>query len=54
MDHHVTAEDVGFLKWLDNKDGGQRWGNYEKREKLILHAGWERAQQEHNIIKGLK
>ncbi len=40
----MSAEDMGFMRWLDSKDGEQHWEKDEKNEKVILRSGWEKAQ----------
>ncbi len=48
----MTAEDMGFMRWLDSKDGEQYCEKDEKGEMVILRSGWEKAQEEYNRIKG--
>ena len=54
MDHHVTDEDLEFMRWLDSKEGDPFWDSDENDEKEISQSSWNLAQKEYNRIKGLK
>ena len=54
MDNQLTAQDMEFMRWLDNKDAEAYWDKDENGEKVILRSGWDKAQIEYNRIKGLK
>jgi hypothetical protein len=54
MDRQVAAEDVEFMRRLDNTECEQYWGNDEKNETVILRSGWDRAKQKYETIKSLK
>ena len=53
MDNQLTAQDMEFMRWLDGKDAESYWDKDENEEKVILRSGWEKAQIEYNLIKGL-
>ena len=51
---HITQIERDFMIWLDSKECEQYWDKDENGEKVILRSGWDKAQEEYNIIKGLK
>jgi len=54
MDNQLTAQDMEFMRWLDDKDAEAYWDKDENGEKVILRSGWDKAQIEYNRIKGFK
>ncbi len=54
MDHQITPIDLEFMRWLDSEVCEQYWEKDENGEEVILRLGWEKAQEEYNIIKGIK
>ena len=51
MDYKLTTEDNEFARWLDSKECEQYWETDENGERVILRAGWDKAQAEYNRIK---
>ena len=51
MDHQITTEDKEFMRWLDSKECERYWETDENGERVILRAGWDKAQAEYNRIK---
>ena len=54
MDYKLTTEDNEFARWLDSKECEHYWETDENGERVILRAGWDKAQAEYNRLKGLK
>ena len=52
MDYKLTTEDNEFARWLDSKECEHYWETDENGERVILRAGWDKAQAEYNRIKG--
>ena len=51
---HITQIERDFMIWLDSKECEQYWDKDGNGEQVILRSGWDKAQEEYNIIKGLK
>ena len=51
MDYKLATEDNEFARLLASKECEHYWEVDQKGERVILRAGWDKAQAEYNRIK---